>query len=102
MPEVAASVAGALKGQSEIAIGNVVGSNAFNLLMAGGSVGLLAKVQVPQEGLLPQLLINLVATAVLMLPAILTTPKRELSIRTYQVMGALLVGGYFVGAFWIS
>lgn len=101
-PELFTSVRALKLGHAGAVFGNVVGSNAFNLLMAGGSVGLLAKVQVPQEGLLPQLLINLVATAVLMLPAILTTPKRELSIRTYQVMGALLVGGYFVGAFWIS
>lgn len=31
LPELAASVAGALKGHSELAIGNVIGSNIFNL-----------------------------------------------------------------------
>jgi len=33
LPELAASVAGALKGEPEIALGNVLGSNIFNLLV---------------------------------------------------------------------
>jgi len=33
LPELAASVAGALKGEPEIALGNVLGSNLFNLLV---------------------------------------------------------------------
>ena len=47
MPEVAASVAAALKGERDIAVGNVVGSNLFNILgclgvsaLAAGSQGL--------------------------------------------------------------
>ena len=32
LPELAASLAGALKGHSEMAIGNIIGSNIFNLL----------------------------------------------------------------------
>jgi cation:H+ antiporter len=48
LPEVAASVAAALKGERDIAVGNVVGSNTFNLLgclglssLASGQAGLL-------------------------------------------------------------
>jgi len=47
MPEVATSVTAALKGERDIAVGNVVGSNTFNLLgclglsgLVGGSAGL--------------------------------------------------------------
>jgi cation:H+ antiporter len=47
MPEVATSITAALKGQRDIAVGNVVGSNTFNILgcvglsgMASGSLGL--------------------------------------------------------------
>ena len=36
MPELAVSVTAALRGANEIAVGNVVGSNIFNLLMAAG------------------------------------------------------------------
>lgn len=41
LPELAAGVAGALKGHSEISIGNVVGSNVFNLLAVIGVVSVI-------------------------------------------------------------
>ena len=48
MPEVATSITAALKGQRDIAVGNVVGSNTFNILgclgisgLAAGSTGLV-------------------------------------------------------------
>jgi len=42
LPELAASVASALKGHHDIAIGNVIGSNIFNLLTVMPIPGLLA------------------------------------------------------------
>jgi cation:H+ antiporter len=42
MPEVAASVVAALKGERDIAVGNVVGSNVFNLLGCLGLSSLVA------------------------------------------------------------
>ncbi len=42
MPEVAASVMAAAKGERDIAVGNVVGSNTFNLLGCLGLAGVLA------------------------------------------------------------
>lgn len=42
LPELAASVAGVLKGEHEIAIGNVIGSNIFNLLAVLGIPALIA------------------------------------------------------------
>lgn len=41
LPELAASVAGALKGEDDIAVGNVIGSNMFNLLAVLGLPGLI-------------------------------------------------------------
>ena len=48
MPEVAASITAAIKGERDIAVGNVVGSNTFNILgclglsgLAAGSAGLV-------------------------------------------------------------
>lgn len=46
LPELAASVASALKGHHEIAIGNVVGSNIFNLLAVLPIPGLISQTQV--------------------------------------------------------
>jgi len=42
MPEVAASVMAAVKGERDIAVGNVVGSNTFNILGCLGISGLVA------------------------------------------------------------
>ncbi len=41
LPELAASLAGAFKGEDDIAIGNVLGSNMFNLLAVLGIPGLI-------------------------------------------------------------
>ena len=45
-PEVAVSVSAALSGSNAIAVGNVVGSNIFNLLMVGGICGAIAPLKV--------------------------------------------------------
>lgn len=42
LPELAASVAGALRGHTDIALGNIVGSNLFNLLGVMAIPGLIA------------------------------------------------------------
>ena len=42
MPELATSVVAAFRKQTDIAVGNIVGSNIFNLLSIGGAAGLLA------------------------------------------------------------
>ena len=45
MPELATSVVSARKGQSGIAIGNVLGSNVFNIMMILGITGLISPMQ---------------------------------------------------------
>lgn len=47
LPEVATSVVAALRGHRDIAVGNVVGSNIFNVLCILGACGLLAPNGVP-------------------------------------------------------
>ena len=42
MPEVATSITAALKGERDIAVGNVVGSNTFNILGCLGLSGLVS------------------------------------------------------------
>lgn len=42
LPELATSVIAALKGERDIAVGNVVGSNIFNILGIGGLCGILS------------------------------------------------------------
>ena len=47
LPEVATSVIAALRGEGDIAVGNVVGSNIFNLLGVLGATGLVAEGGIP-------------------------------------------------------
>ena len=52
LPELAASITGVLKGEHELAIGNVIGSNIFNLLAVLGVPALITTVNVSQEVLI--------------------------------------------------
>jgi len=49
LPELAASLAGAIKGKPDIAIGNIIGSNVFNLLGVIGIAGAIAPFSFNQE-----------------------------------------------------
>lgn len=48
MPELATSVVAALKKRSDIAIGNIVGSNIFNILLILGVAGLIQPISTPE------------------------------------------------------
>ena len=49
LPELAASLAGALRGHGDVAVGNVLGSNMFNILGIMGAAALVAPIPVPAE-----------------------------------------------------
>lgn len=49
LPELAASVAAALRGRSDLAVGNVVGSNIYNILLIGGATMTIAPLPVSAE-----------------------------------------------------
>lgn len=49
LPELTTSVIAALRGQSQISFGNVVGSNIFNALAILGVTGLITPINVPPE-----------------------------------------------------
>lgn len=51
MPELATSIVAALRKQADIAIGNVVGSNIFNVLLIIGTAGLINPIETKQINL---------------------------------------------------
>ena len=55
-PELTVSVASALKGSADMAVGNVVGSNLFNTLMIIGCTALVAPIVVTRGTLLLSLI----------------------------------------------
>jgi cation:H+ antiporter len=87
LPELAASIAAALRGKSGLAIGNVVGSNIYNILLIGGATMSIAPSALPAD-LLPQQLPLLAASAAGLL-ALLWFANR-----IGRVMGAVLVAAF--------
>lgn len=49
MPELVTSLVAAMRRQGEVALGNVLGSNIYNVLGIGGAVGLVAPTPIPAE-----------------------------------------------------
>jgi cation:H+ antiporter len=49
MPEIGASVAAALRKRADVAIGNVLGSNVFNILGAGGIISFFGPIEVAPQ-----------------------------------------------------
>ncbi|HJN23032.1 MAG TPA: calcium/sodium antiporter [Rhodospirillales bacterium] len=64
LPELATSVVAAWRGHAEIALGNVVGSNLFNMLLIVGVVAVVTPLQVPAKIMVFDLWVMLAATAV--------------------------------------
>lgn len=50
LPELAVNIKAAFKGESAMAVGNILGSNIFNILMVGGAVGLAGATVPPEFG----------------------------------------------------
>ena len=97
LPELATSIVAAIKGERDIAVGNVVGSNLFNIM---GILGLTALLAPDPLSVSPQTLALdlpvMLAAAVACLPIFLT------SHRISRAEGALLLAGYaaYVLALW--
>lgn len=96
MPEVATSIMAAVKGERDIAVGNVVGSCTFNIL---GCLGLAAAVS-PAGLAVPSSLLALdmwvmLATALACLPVFLT--GREIA----RWEGGIFLGYYIVYVAWL-
>lgn len=98
LPELASSVVAARKGESEIAIGNVVGSNLFNTLVVVGIAGSISPMSVEPMVLTRDLPVMLAMTAGLLVLSVTFTgkkPEREgKSGRIGRLKGLLLLVAY--------
>ena len=65
LPELATTISAALRNQADVAIGNVVGSNLFNITAVIGAAALVAPMEVPGEILSRDIWIMLAATVLL-------------------------------------
>lgn len=73
LPEVATCVTAVLKGERDMAVGNVVGSNIFNILLCLGASGLVSPIGLPAPAALLNFdLLVMVAVAMVTFPIFLT------------------------------
>lgn len=68
-PELTVSVASAIKGSADIAIGNVVGSNIFNTLMIVGCTALVAPIVITKNTLKKEIPLCILSSIVLLICA---------------------------------
>ncbi len=95
LPEVATTVVGAWKGEREIAVGNIIGSNVFNIGMVAGTLSLIAPLHVAPETLKCEFPLMLFF-AFLMLPLLL----REKGVgRVWGVIAGAAYAAFLVIAF---
>ena len=66
-PEMVVSLLGALEGNGDITVGNVVGSNVFNTLLILGLTALILPIGITRSNRKRDIPVNLVVTALLML-----------------------------------
>ncbi|MGI2000160.1 calcium/sodium antiporter [Shewanella frigidimarina] len=87
MPELVTSVMAALKGQSDIAIGNVVGSNIFNVLGILGATALIHPVSAAG--------FNEIDFIAMLIFAFMVLPFAWSGLRIGRREGSVLLAGYF-------
>ncbi len=87
LPELASSVVAAIRHESDIVLGNLVGSNIFNLLFILGATAVVQPVTVPWLELRPDLLVMLGVSLVV---ALLLAIRRRLT----RPEGAVLIVAY--------
>lgn len=91
LPELFTSVSAAMKGKADIAIGNIVGSNIFNILFVVGTTALITPVVFAPNFVIDTLVA--IAAGVLLLLCVLRGKKLT---RTGGILMLLSYAGYFV------
>ncbi len=71
LPELATVIIGSLRGEEDLVVGNVVGSNLFNILLVLGFTSLVAPLEVSQQAISVDMPI-MIAVAMLCLPILFT------------------------------
>ena len=90
MPELVTSIVAARRGESDLALGNVVGSNIFNSLIVLPASGMISQIPVPRGGL-GDLVLSLVLAALLIPIFFLREARLSRKIGTFLL---LLYFGY--------
>lgn len=90
LPELAASIAGVLKGEDDMALGNIIGSNIFNILAVMAMPGLIAPGLIDANAANRDIHVMLVFTVLLLLFSFGLRGVRKIT----RWEGGVLVAGY--------
>ena len=85
LPELATCVVAAMKGKNQLALGNVIGSNIFNILLIIGASGLISPFEIQSISAVDMAMV--VVVVVMLWMAALTFKKRELD----RIEGAIFL-----------
>jgi len=99
LPELATSVMAAARKQTDIAVGNVIGSNIFNIAGVLGVTGIVRPIAVDPGVLWIELPAVVMLSLLVLLVSLSPMTKGEFRIRRWE--GALLLGTYVALGFWI-
>ena len=88
LPELVTSVVAAVKKETDIAVGNIIGSNIFNILLVGGAASLFHPLAFNIEGNLFDSLVALAAALLLVFLAVVGRKKLG------RVSGAVMLAGF--------
>ncbi|MBV33469.1 MAG: calcium/sodium antiporter [Porticoccaceae bacterium] len=107
LPELAASIVSALKGHHDIAVGNVFGSNLFNLLLVMSAAGAISPIYLSPNVMLRDYLSMTVMTVLLVIcvaQAIFKDTNTDGSGKISRRVGAIFLTGYvfYYGILWTS
>lgn len=92
LPELATCVASAMKKHSELALGNIVGSNIFNTLGVTGTASLIANYKLPEQVFSRDYPVMLMATGALFLLVMIFLRKKYIP----RSFGIIFIIGYVI------
>ncbi len=92
VPELAASVIAAVKGEKAISLGNLIGSNIFNIASVLGLTSMIKTIPVTEPQILARDIYWMLAFAFVILPLVFIPEKFKLT----RLKGAILFLGYCV------
>lgn len=92
IPELAASIIAVLKKEKAISLGNLIGSNVFNILAVLGITSIIAPIKVLDQGLLTNDILWMLGISLLILPLNFAPVSMKLSWKE----GLILVSLYFI------
>ena len=100
-PEMVVSFMSAIKGNADMAIGNIVGSNIFNSLMILGITALVAPLAITKKNLQKDIPLNIIVTALLIILGMNFT-LFGIGENTISRIDGLILLGIFACYMWVS